>query len=101
MNRHDINTIDTDYVRYAPVMEVAAEARARAYRDMRDDPEGIVGEQIAEIGSERALGGSDSPMHDAQRIWVYYRICNAVRSFASFAPANAEACDEFLAGLPI
>lgn len=89
------------YERYAPVMAVAEAARREAYEDLRNDEHGIVGEQLAEIGSERALGGSLTPTSDAQRIWVFDRVCRAVDSFSRRAPMHAEAAQEYIMGLPL
>lgn len=89
------------YERYAPVIVVAEEARKQAAYDLAHDEDGIIGEQLAEIGSERAFGGSDTPMSDAARIWIFQRVDRAVRTFARNAPAHADAAEEFLLGLPL
>lgn len=89
----------TIYARYVPVIEVAAAARAKALDDMKND-EGA-GEWLAEIGSERAMSGSLTPMDDARRIYVFERVRNALHNFANMAPAHSEAADEFINGMPL
>lgn len=96
----DVMSCDAEYVKFAPVMQVADEAREEAYADMRSDEEGIIGEQLAEIGAERAYGGSLSPGNDAVRIWTFQRVTRAVRYYARVAPRHAEACEDYNAMLP-
>jgi hypothetical protein len=101
MRINDVLNCDAEYARWAPIMEVAADAREAAYADMRSDEEGIIGEQIAEIGSERAFGGSLTPGSDAVRIWVFQRVSYAVARFGREAPRHREDCETFNLMLPI
>lgn len=101
MRMDQVMQCDSEYVRFAPIMQVAADAREAAYLDMRSDEEGIIGEQIAEIGAERHYGGSLSPMNDAVRIWVFQRVQYAVRSFGVDAPRHAEDCETFNLMMPV
>jgi len=101
MRIEDVLNLDSEYVRFAPIMQVAEAARKESYEDMRNDEEGIIGEQIAEIGAERSFGGSLSPMNDAVRIWVFQNVSRAVRRFGEVAPQHAEDCDTFNLMLPI
>lgn len=100
MRMQDVMSCDSEYVKFAPVMQVVADARETAYLDMRCDEDGIIGEQIAEIGMERAQC-SDTPMQDATRVWVYFRVQRALERYAQRAPRHADACDYYRNSMPV
>ncbi len=85
-----------EFVYFAPVFAVVDSIDERP---LTEEDHEIIGEQIAEIANERALGGSLTATSDAHRIWRFQRVERAVRYFAEVAPAHAEAAHDYINSL--
>lgn len=95
MNRNEVFTADAEYIKFAPVMDVAMAAVDQS--GWTHDDWDAYGEQVGEIAMERALyAGSSSATHDAERIWKFHQVCRALQDYASIAPMHAEACEDLM-----
>ena len=99
MNRNDILQADSEYVRFAPLLEVMAQAVSTAAW-MEHDWESY-GETIAEIGCERAIDGSGSAQHDAERIWCWERKVRALQNYVHTAPMHRDAAMDLIHSMPL
>jgi hypothetical protein len=92
-----------DYLEYAEVIPVLLVLEAALSRDgWTDEHYESYGEQLAEIGAERAAAGMrETAMDDARRIWDFQRRESALRRYAEAAPMHRAVCLEYIGGLSL
>jgi hypothetical protein len=99
MLNHEIELAYRDYERYAPVLEVFDSIVVEDRTNWTADQWEAYGDHVSELAMERALGGSSTSQNDAERIYEFYRRCDALRAYARVAPMHAEAVKEVINGL--
>jgi hypothetical protein len=94
---------DMIFDEYAAVFPLLLELEAAVDQSNWDgDDWEAYGEQIAEIGSERALAGMrDSAMSDARRIWAWKRKQSTLRYIAETRPLHRDAALDLAQWMPL